>query len=184
MTDPTNAGNPGASPADVPPDVPVASRKLKIALAVSVAINLAVAGLVAGMWLHGGPGSHGEMLVRDLGFGPFDAALLPNDREALRKTIQSHFGDVDATRQQMQADSATILTALRADPFDAAALATALDAQGQHLIDRMKFGTGIVRDYLASLTKDARLAFADRLEARLRRGHGGDAKDSTVAPAK
>lgn len=169
MTDP----NQPTVPTGGPPN-----RGLKIALAVSVALNLAVAGLVGGIALHGGPGQHGRMMVRDMGFGPFDDALLPEDRDSLRASIQARSGDIRAARQLMQADGLAVLAALKAEPFDPAALGRALDAQADHLGERLEFGSVMIRDYLLALPAEARLAFADRLEQRMRRGRDeGRGKD-------
>jgi hypothetical protein len=151
MTDPT-------LPPAPPPAAPAKpGRGLRIALAVSLALNLGVAGLVGGMILHGGPRMHGDM-VRDMGFGPFDEVLRPEDRDALRKGLQQRAGD---------------LAALRADPFDPAGLTAALDGQRQHLADRLSLGSGLIRDFLLALPQEDRLDFADRLEARMK--HGRDA---------
>ena len=149
------------------------NRGLKIALAVSVALNLAVAGLVGGIALHGGPGQRGNMMVRDMGFGPFDDALLPEDRDSLRASIQARFGDIRAARQLMQADGLAVLSALKAEPFVPATLGQVLDAQADHLGERLEFGSAMIRDYLLALPSEARLAFADRLEQRMRRGRDG-----------
>lgn len=151
------------------------NRGLKIAFAVSVAINLGVAGLVAGMALHGGPGPHRDGFVRDMGFGPFDGALSSEDRENLRKTVQGRLGDIGTARQQMQADALAILSAMKAAPFDPLALSSAFEAQAAHLGERLKFGSAIMRDYLLALPDDARRAFAERLEQRMR--HGRDSAD-------
>ncbi len=150
-------------------------RGLKIALAVSVAINLAVAGLIFGAMLHGGPGGRGDMMVRDFGFGPFEDALQPQDRAALRETVRGRMGDIRAARQQMQRDGLAILGALRADPFDPAALTLALETQTQNIADRLTFGRDVMRDFVLGLTPEARTAFADRLEQRM--GRGRDGKD-------
>jgi uncharacterized membrane protein len=141
-------------------------------LAVSVALNLAVAGLVGGIAFRGGPGMHGDMAVKDLGFGPFDGALSPEDRDSLRKTLRAHLGDLQSARKQMQVDGLAILSALRADPFDAAALSSAMDDQAQHLGQRLEFGNAIIRDHVLALSGAERLAFADRLEQRMRHGRG------------
>jgi uncharacterized membrane protein len=166
MTDPT-------LPPAPPPAAPAKpGRGLRIALAVSLALNLGVAGLVGGMILHGGPRMHGDM-VRDMGFGPFDEVLRPEDRDALRKGLQQRAGDLRAARREMQADAGAILAALRADPFDPAGLTAALDGQRQHLADRLSLGSGLIRDFLLALPQEDRLDFADRLEARMK--HGRDA---------
>lgn len=150
------------------------NRGLKIALAVSVALNLGVAGLIAGVAWHGGPGGRGEMMVRDFGFGLFNDALSPEDRQALRQSVMGRAGDIREARRQMQADGASILAALRANPFDPAALTAALDAQAGHLGERLKFGSDVIRDHILGLSPQARDAFADRLERRMRRGRDQD----------
>lgn len=150
-------------------------RGLKIALAVSVALNLAVAGLIGGMVLHGGPGGRGDAMVRDFGFGPFEEALQPEDRAALRETVRARMGDIRAARQQMQRDGIAILAALRAEPFDPAALTAALDTQSENISNRLTFGSDVMRDFVLGLTPEARTAFADRLEQHM--GRGRDPKD-------
>lgn len=151
---------------------PTGGKGLRWALVASLAVNLGVAGLALGVWLHDGPGGHGPM-VRDLGFGPYDDALRPQDRDALRAALRGKLGDLAASRQQMAADVTAVLAALRADPFDANALDAALAAQQAHLSARMKIGNDTMRDFLAALPQADRLAFADRLEAKLKRGRRG-----------
>lgn len=143
-------------------------RGLRIALAVSVALNLAVLGVVGGAWLtHGGP--RGGSGPRDLGFGPFNEALTPQDRADLRyRFIQKRPGYV-TERRAMRGDLQTIVTALRADPFDPAALDAAMQAQADRLESRIATGQTLLRDFLVDLTPEARRAFADRLEANLTR---------------
>jgi Heavy-metal resistance len=53
-------------------------RWMRVALVLSLAVNLLVAGMAVGVALRGGPP---ETAVRDLGFGPFAAALSPADRD-------------------------------------------------------------------------------------------------------
>jgi uncharacterized membrane protein len=160
------------------PNVPALQtvpRPFKALLAISVAINLAVAGMIGGMLFHGGPGRHGDLGVRDLGFGPFDEALLPEDRDTLRQNLKTHLGDIKMARQMMSSDNEAILAALRSNPFDGVALKAALTAQTQHLEDRLKLGSGVMQDLLLAMPDAPRLAFADRLEDHMRRGRGGDA---------
>ncbi len=143
------------------------SRAVRWTLIASLAVNLAVAGMAVGAFLHGGPGGRGDM-VRDLGFGPFDEALRPQDRSALKVALRGKMGDLRATREQLAADTAAIIAALRAAPFEAAALEAALSAQQDHLAARMKLGSQSLRDFFAALSEQDRRDFADRLEHRLK----------------
>lgn len=146
------------------------TRRLLIA---SLAVNLGVAGLAIGAFVHGGPGGRGAM-VRDLGFGPYDGVLRPEDRAALRTALRSKTGDLREVRAEFLTDAQTILAALRADPFNAAALDAALAGQRDHFAARMKLGSDTMRDYLVALPPKERLAFADRLEQHLLHGRHGD----------
>lgn len=158
-----------------------AGRGLRLALGISLALNLAVLGLGVGMALHGGP-DHRDM-VRELSFGPFTDALRPEDRKALRDRFLATTPDFAAERARMRADAQAILAALRADPFDAAALDTALATMQAHVTARMATGTGILVGFLTAMTPQDRLAFADRLEAVLRHGGRGDGAAPTAPPA-
>lgn len=154
--------------AEITPVQP-ASRTLKIALAISLALNLGVVGMVGGAMLHDGPGHRGDM-VRDLGFGPFTQALAPEDREALRGAFLARVPEFRAARREMRADFAAVLTALRADPFDAAVLGTALAGQSERMAKNLATGQALIADHIAAMTPAARKAFADRLEESLTKG--------------
>lgn len=155
------------------PSVPaVPGRRLRWVLIASLAVNLAFGGMMLGAFLHGGPG--GRDMVRDLGFGPYDAALRPEDRVALRSLLRARDTDLTAVRAEARNDFRVILTALRAEPFDAAALNAALGVQQGHLTARMTLGNQTLRDFLAGLSPVDRKDFADRLEARLT--HGRDSR--------
>jgi uncharacterized membrane protein len=150
-------------------------RGLRLALALSVALNLAVVGVIAGLALHGGPDGRGTML-RDMGFGPYEGALRPEDRDAMRGALRGRLGEIREARQQMQQDMQLILQALRADPFDPEALSLAMASQADHLNERLRFGSEVVRDHLLRLTDDERRQFADRMEGHMRRGADGGAE--------
>lgn len=152
---------------------PLPSRRgLKIALAVSLALNLAVVGVVTGAALRGGPMR--DQMVRDIGFGPFAEALTEGDRKALRRSFFDRSPGLRDLRATMQADMAGVLAALRAQPFDAAALRAALAAQAERLTGQMRLGQDLLAERIDAMTEAERLAFADRLEASMRRGpHDG-----------
>lgn len=157
-----------------PPGPPGASRGLKIALALSLALNLAVAGMVAGALLHGGPMQGG---VREIGFGPLTEALEPRDRDALRGAFLDRGPDLRAMRNAMRADTAALVAALRAEPFDQGAFLEALAAQSRRLTERAELGQALMAERVAAMTPAERAAFADRIEAGQRRGRDGGRHD-------
>jgi uncharacterized membrane protein len=155
---------------DVQPVVAPAKpgKGLRIALAVSVAINLAVAGLVAGAaFKHGGDGGRMEA-GRELGFGPFSEALNRDDRRALRDAFIAKAPELRDTKRQRRDDTQALLAALRAEPFAPDALAQIMERQHQRLAGQLQLGQDLLRDFLVAMTPEARAAFADRLEERLR----------------
>ncbi|WP_128514189.1 periplasmic heavy metal sensor [Tabrizicola thermarum] len=169
MTDPESQTPPPAPPAAPEPPAasgPSPSRWLKPALIVSVALNLAVAGLVLGAWLRDGP--HGGM-PRDISFGPFSDALNDQDRRALRKDLMERAGEFRSSRKATQAEFRELLTALRADPFDPAAVKSALAAIETRNVERLQLGRSLIETRLIEMSPEDRKAFADRLERGLRR---------------
>jgi uncharacterized membrane protein len=166
----TETMTPPPAPApDTPPPVmaPPSGRGMKIALAISVALNLCVVGVVAGAWLRDGPGGHG--MPRDLSFGPFSEALSLEDRRALRKALIDRAPGFREARAAAQAEFAALLEALRASPFDPAAVQTALAAIEARNAGRLELGRSLIEARIAQMSEADRLAFADRLENGLRR---------------
>jgi uncharacterized membrane protein len=146
------------------------SRGLRIALAISVALNLAVAGVAVGAWLKDGP-AHG--LPRDLSFGPFSDALSEDDHRAMRKALSDRAPGFRERRAAARAEFAALLNALRASPFDASALQTALAAIETRNADRLELGRSLIEARILEMSEAERLAFAERLEKGLRRRKGG-----------
>lgn len=174
MTDPLTpdpALPPAASTAKPLAPPPAGSgRGLKIALAISVALNLAVAGMVTGAWLGGG---HARGMPRDLSFGPFSEALSPEDRRALRQALLDRAPGFREARAAAQAEFETLLTALRASPFDIGAMQSALAAIEARNAGRLELGRSLIEARIAQMSDSDRMAFADRLENGLRRRPGG-----------
>ncbi len=142
-------------------------RWVTVLLVLSLAANLLVAGLVAGAWLRDGPpGAAG----RDPGFGPFAEALSDDDRRALRRAFLSRMPEMRENRMALRTDMQGVLAALRADPFDAAALDIAMDRALARLGDRITFGQSLLVDRITTMSSTERAAFADRLETALARG--------------
>lgn len=166
MTDPVVPPAPPSAPS--PP--PSSGRGIKIALAVSVALNLAIAGAIAGAWMKDGPARGAP---RDLTFGPFSEAFSPEDRRALRKSLMDRAPGFRASREAARAEFTSLLAALRADPFDPAAVQSALAAIEARNAGRLELGRSLIEARITQMSESDRLAFADRLE----KGLGRRAKD-------
>lgn len=150
-----------------PPQKP--GRGLRIALALSVALNLAVLGVVAGAILRDGP-ILGAGMVRDLGFGPYTEALVPEDRKALRRALFQRAPEMRDTRRLMREDAEALLAVLRADSFDPQAFRQRMESQHERMEKQLRLGQDLLQEFIAAMTPENRRAFADRLEAGLRRG--------------
>lgn len=160
-----------------------ASRRWKVAFALSLALNLAVLGVVGGAMLrHGGPGGSPSMNA-DFGFGPLAEAFEDDDRRDLRRAFQANRPDVRQIRQERRADAKRLLAALRAEPFDAAAVQQVLAETSARTMERIATGQRLALERVALMTPAERAAFADRLEQVLSRGkdkdrdHGGKRDD-------
>lgn len=153
-----------------PVTVPEASPKrtggwTKALLVVSLGLNLLIAGLAAGAFLRDGSPRGG----RDFGLGPLSEALSREDRKALRAAFLERHPDARADRRAMRAEFDALLAALRADPFDPAALDTALAAVAHRNAELLATGRDLVAARLKAMDAAARIEFADRLESGLRR---------------
>lgn len=154
--------------AEVKPGV----NRWRLAFFLSAAVNLMIVGVVVGAVMRGPP--KGFEMVRDLGFGPYSAALSEEDRKELRKAFRALFPDPKAVRRLMRDDLDAVLQALRADPFQPEILEAALARQKQRLREKLDQGQDLLRDRLVAMSVAERREFADRLEASLLRGHKHD----------
>lgn len=145
-------------------------RGIRIALAVSLALNLAVVGVVGGTLL-GDRGRAQNPMVRDIGFGPFAAALSPGDRAALGQAFRDEAPDMRGMRRDMRAEVGQLVQALRSTPFDEGALRSAIAAQDARGKARLELGQRLLADRLIAMTPGEREAFATRLEQSMERGH-------------
>lgn len=142
------------------------------ALILSVAVNLVVAGFVVAR-LHGGPpppGSEVERIVSmgTRGFPPEIQKAIADGAIAKRAEIRQRLDDVQAARRQM-------FDAMRADPFDPAAL----DAAYANLRDKtealQEAGQQIVAQAVANAPAEVR--------ARIRPPRGGPENAGPPPPA-
>lgn len=157
--------DPGSSP-------PVRTRCpvwVRVVLGLSLALNLAIAGLVAGFVLRGGPVARSG---GGLGYAvPYIVALEREDRRAVFGAIRSDRALPDRRARRAQFDD--MLTALRADPMDAARVADILDAQARATsqVQAVAQATWLARVQAMDVTQ--RRAYADAVERVLERGPRG-----------
>ncbi|MCK8463869.1 periplasmic heavy metal sensor [Aliiroseovarius sp. S1339] len=155
---------------------PVATPQLKrrkwprILLAVSLMFNLLVVGLVAGAkW--GGHRDHGFDMhgpnrgaIRDLGFAPLAGALDRSDRREIGKALRERSGSFADNRKALASEFQTILTALRADPFDPDTLMSVMDQQSERQRQRGELARSVLVERIDQMSPKERQDFADRIE--------------------
>lgn len=149
------------------------NRTLRLALIGSLVVNLLLVGIVTGSVVGGrmhGDGRDGP----DVGFGPLTKALDREDRRALFKDFMAKAPDFKAERAASKADFLALADALRADPWDRAAVEAILARQGQRGMERLERGRALLVDHIAAMSPEDRAAFADRIvEVLSRRGDKG-----------
>lgn len=154
---------------------PRASRNwTKIVLVVSLALNILVISMVAGAWIGGPRDRDRNPALRDLGFGPFVAALPDDDRHEMGQAIKREAGAFRANRAEMRAMFEGFLAALRADPYDTQALTQIVTGQQAKVTERQALGRRLLLERIGAMDGAERAAYADALDASLRRGarHG------------
>lgn len=154
---------------------PAGPAWLRVVLVLSLAANLAVAGGVIGALLGGRPGEDTapREIARELGLGPYLRALPEGERRALGRTVlrEMRAGDAPPPRAALRESFAQVLAALRAEPFDGGRFAALLTAQTEAAERVRQAGQAALIERLDAMTPEARRAYADRLEAALRRRH-------------
>lgn len=151
---------------------PRMSRWIKVALVVSLAVNLIVAGLVVGAALgrdRTGDRTRGDV-PREFMRAPLVSALGREDRRAVGRELMREAGPLRQNRAELRARFERLLEALRAEPFDAQAVAVILAEQRAAGARRLEIAEAAVLARLAAMSPEARAAYADRLDASLRRG--------------
>jgi hypothetical protein len=155
------------------------SAWLRAGLVLSLALNLAIAGVLLGAALGGRPGAAGppREIARDLGLGPYLRALPDGERRAIgRAVLREREGP--SPRAALRESFAQVLDALRSEPFDAGRVSALLAAQAAAAEQVRQAGQGALVARLEAMTPEARRAYADRLEAALRRRHAARPGDA------
>jgi uncharacterized membrane protein len=149
---------------------------LRVVLFTSLAVNLLIVGMVAGAIIRGGPPGRGfearQLPTADFGFAPYVRALSPSDRRDLGREMRELTGDRRANREEFIAFARAFLDALRANPYDPAALQQSVARQQARLFGHQQVGQRILLGRLAHMSDGERAAYAGRLERSLRRALG------------
>ena len=141
---------------------------VKAVFIASITLNLLVGGVILG-----GVIRHDRhpprTVVSDISMGPFTQALSNEDRQARRRAAQAESTGVRAMRQAAREADAQLLAALRAEPWDEAAVQDVLAGQRDRLLQRWELGQRLMLGRVAEMSPDERHAFADRLEQAMER---------------
>jgi len=164
-------------PGDTPP--PAGRRRgwLKAALVVSVALNLGFIGLAAGNYAahhrdrDSGTARDGlsDRALATLGLRVYATALDRGDRRAMLRTLAGRRDELQAGRAALRESFGALVAALRADPFEPAAVSATLEAQGRHAAAQLRVGREVLVGRIAAMDPAERRAFADRIEAAIER---------------
>jgi len=143
----------------------VRNAGFRILLAVSLAANLLIVGIVAGFLWRGGPHRHGaeDRLM------PMIMALPAEERRALRDSFEHELADgrlVESGRKAGRLPE--LLAILRRSPFDREALRVHLARRISRHESHLRIGRDILIDRISGMSDAERLAYADRLERRVR----------------
>lgn len=149
------------------------SKLIKIVLVISLAFNLLFIGLVAGTMARfggpGGPGARGAEGGPSLGAALY-RALPREERRALRQGILADHRDRLAEERDNTGLAESVLSALRADPFDPDQLAGFAQAQIERRHARGKAVQEAWLRRITDMTTEERADYASRLEEILSRG--------------
>lgn len=160
---------------DVPAEKPRLPRRIRWLLIGSLTLNLLVFGVVAGVALRFAGGDRmPPPAERSLGFGPWSGGLERKDYRALRQGFEASGRDFRAIWREERADRAALVAALRAEPFDAAALDAVAGRMQARTLERLELGQTLIRNHVQAMSPADRTAFADRLERSLKRHKDGE----------
>lgn len=152
---------------------PRMSRKLKAVLIGSLAVNLLVAGLFVGAVVrHAGPSdarAHSDLLVR---------VLDKEDRRAIGKAVkEAQGGGRWAFWAGQKAALNDVAAALRAEPYDSAAMQAALMRKSAHMNKTRDAAETAMLARFEMMSSAERAALAERLDAALARGPKKDKRE-------
>lgn len=140
---------------------------VKVVLAASLAVNLAIVGLVAGFVLRGGVPMAGPL--PGMGYATPYMIALPKD--ARRQVFRAVRDDESLpNRRERRDDYEDMTRAIRATPFDAAAVNAVLDRQVDAQARVQAAARSAWVQTVSGMSGAARAAYADEIAEMLRRG--------------
>ena len=145
-------------------------RWLYPALFLSLAANLLVVGIVVGWMVSPGGGKRSDFgQARGLVGEPFLRALPDTERRELIRDAMNEAPRIRESRENLRTRVDAFLSALRADPYDPEAVAALLQQQRDIALRRQDIGEQLLLKRLTLMTNDQRAAYAEALEAALKR---------------
>lgn len=143
-------------------------RKLwRVVMVLSLALNIAVIGAVVGLAISGrGHDGPPQRLMFD--FGPLSRALEPADRREIGNQIRKS-GTKPYDRDERNSKVIDLANALRQMPFDLDLVAEELNSFHARSEKVQQDAQAAFLEHLASMSSDARMQLADRLESGARR---------------
>ena len=141
------------------------SRLWRTVLVLSLALNLAVVGLVVGSLASGRMGN-GPPRSFDLGLGPVSRALAPQERREIGRSLRQ---DRPLRDFDLRGRVDSMVTALKAEPFDASALRALMDEQAAGMANIQAKAQAATIDQIIAMTPERRRAFADQLTEEVSR---------------
>ena len=149
---------------------------IKIVLGVSLALNFSIIGLIVGASMRfGGPNPGPATISYAI---PYVAALPREERRKVFRTVREQ-SSVKALpgRAERRDLYRQVLEALRADPFDAAAVEAVLAKQTSSMLSVQQAAQQAWLQRIGSFSTDDRVRYADRLEEILKKGPRRRGKD-------
>lgn len=169
-----------------PPVPPVEPRKsgmrgwVKAVFALSLTLNFLALGVVAGGVIGHVRHEPPPLAERDgadpFTLGPLSGAFSREDRAEMRRAAEGQGTDFRALRGAISTNFAQMEAALRAEPFDEAALLGVLADMRQRTERRIDLGEQVMLGRLRAMSAEERADFAQRLHegyARFERRIGG-----------
>lgn len=152
-------------------------RSVRILLVSSLALNLLVAGLVVGAMVSHRFDDRGKPpRVSQVG-GPLTAALTREDRREMGRYVRKTLRAERPSRDSVDAEFASFIAALTAEPYDAGAVRGAIERQMQLVLRRADLGVEALLTRLNEMSVQERAAYGERLQEILKRGSKKKRKD-------